>query len=209
MKRGFTLLEFIFVAMSLAILAAILFPAFAPRDEPDHRWSQCQTNLKNIGLGFAQYLQDSNDTFPAVTNGTKNPAGWTDALLPYVKSNQVFACPAAKRPAGVALSCEARHFDFWMNAGLARRERAAVEGPANTLLAGDGDDVAGVTGAHYGINSFPAAWLGNLDGPLYRHLRYGETAGANYGFADYHVKWLPVRDLASPSQIGDYTFMPK
>jgi hypothetical protein len=48
----------------------------------------CQSNLKQIGLGIMQLLQDSNERFP---DGAK----WQEAVLPYIRNPSLFACPAA------------------------------------------------------------------------------------------------------------------
>lgn len=57
-QRGFTLIELLVVIAIIAILASILFPVFA-RARENARRSSGLSNLKQIGLGFTQYLQDS------------------------------------------------------------------------------------------------------------------------------------------------------
>jgi prepilin-type processing-associated H-X9-DG protein len=96
----------------IAILAAILFPVFA-RARENARRSSCQSNLKQIGLGFAQYLQDNDGVYPYGHDkadvmayygvpgyGTwytdASPGHlWNDKLQPYMKSTQLFTCPSA------------------------------------------------------------------------------------------------------------------
>jgi len=108
--KGFTLIELLVVISIIALLAAILFPVFS-RARENARRSSCQSNLKQIGLGLLQYSQDYDETLPAPRYSTSNggfwEAGgfinssggnvnyfWTDAIMPYVKSNQVFLCPS-------------------------------------------------------------------------------------------------------------------
>lgn len=116
-KRAFTLIELLVVIAIIAILAAILFPVFA-RARENARRASCQSNLKQMGLGFAQYLQDYDSQYPygcdrtTVDSGnpSANPADsdisgqcsvqnsrlhWMDKLQPYVKSKQIFSCPSA------------------------------------------------------------------------------------------------------------------
>ena len=114
MKRAFTLVELLVVIAIIAILAAILFPAFA-RARENGRRAACQSNLKQIGLGLLQYSQDYDEilcpdwfvTNPntALSTQAASVAGarykWTDAIFPYIKSEQVFICPSATDAAAV------------------------------------------------------------------------------------------------------------
>jgi prepilin-type N-terminal cleavage/methylation domain-containing protein/prepilin-type processing-associated H-X9-DG protein len=100
-KRGFTLIELLVVIAIIAILAAILFPVFA-RARENARRSACQSNLKQIGLGLLQYLQDYDEKSPGIWAGPNGGGGasdannwkWMDAIYPYVKSTQIFDCPS-------------------------------------------------------------------------------------------------------------------
>jgi prepilin-type N-terminal cleavage/methylation domain-containing protein/prepilin-type processing-associated H-X9-DG protein len=103
MKRssGFTLIELLVVIAIIAILAAILFPVFATAREKARQIS-CASNEKQLGLGFIQYVQDYDETFPsgsdtncATSNGCWAPdgIGWAGQIYPYLKSTQVFKCP--------------------------------------------------------------------------------------------------------------------
>ena len=106
MKRAFTLIEILVVIAIIAILAAILFPVFARAREGGRRAS-CQSNLKQIGLGVAQYVGDYDETYPLLEDsgagglfltGTpttlSNKQTWIDRVFPYIKSRQVFHCPS-------------------------------------------------------------------------------------------------------------------
>ncbi|BCM93941.1 hypothetical protein IAD21_05836 [Abditibacteriota bacterium] len=96
-KKAFTLIELLVVIAIIAILAAILFPAFA-RARENARKASCQSNLKQIGLGILQYSQDYDEKMPMAyeintpTNGVHTH--WRTLIYPYLKSVQIFACPS-------------------------------------------------------------------------------------------------------------------
>ncbi len=92
-KAAFTLIELLVVIAIIAILAAILFPVFA-RARENARRSSCQSNLKQIGLGALQYIQDYDEKYPTSYINTPGQPRWLQVIQPYVKSTQVFACPS-------------------------------------------------------------------------------------------------------------------
>jgi len=105
-RKGFTLIELLVVIAIIAILAAILFPVFAQAREKARAIS-CVSNMKQMGLGIAQYQQDYDEQllksfygFPG--NGCDWSAGpppklysWRLAVQPYIKNTTgVFTCPS-------------------------------------------------------------------------------------------------------------------
>ena len=123
-KKGFTLIELLVVIAIIALLAAILFPVFA-RARENARRSSCQSNLKQIGLGFLQYSQDYDERLPPYTANDQvdrnlsaqlASAGWALLLDPYLKSAQIFQCPSNRLKAGDATT--PRYQDYIYNQNI-------------------------------------------------------------------------------------------
>lgn len=184
-NQAFTLIELLVVIAIIAILAAILFPVFA-RARENARRASCQSNLKQIGLGVQQYIQDYDEYFPP--DGENGETGWSVTLQPYLKSEQIFQCPSEVNPVPVGNSLAARAVlpgftDYYYNYNLgAPIHQARLTFTASTVLFGDGSGVGPPSaGADYSVSLPP---LNSQCGPK-RHFE-----GANYAFCDGHVKWL-------------------
>lgn len=93
MSRGFTLIELLVVIAIIAILAAILFPVFA-RARARATQTACMSNMKQIGNALTLYVEDNDSRV------MYRWWEWHTSLDSYVKSGEVFACPAssAKKP---------------------------------------------------------------------------------------------------------------
>lgn len=192
MKRNaFTLIEFVVVVAIIAILAAILLPVFQ-RPVHDNRGSICQSNLKQITLSFLQYSQDYDERMPPVA--LAKSGYWAGSLQPYVKSWQLFQCPSAGRNAP-------KTTDYFYNSRLAKVEMKFLNSPNQTIIAGDGRDNSPTS---YAISELPKNWRSAAQSPALRHHR-GE--GANYAFADGHVKYLNPQKIKETAPAKDiFTF---
>lgn len=100
-RRAFTLIELLVVIAIIAILSAILFPVFAKAKSAAKKTASI-SNMRQVGTAFNLYLQDFDDTTPALyyfdPNNLSIPSTqgfyyWPVLILPYAKSEKIFLCP--------------------------------------------------------------------------------------------------------------------
>ena len=184
-RAAFTLIELLVVIAIIAILASILFPVFA-RARENARRSSCQSNLKQIGLGFAQYTQDYDERYPhSGENASPALGGWVPGssalpidpskggLYPYLKSVQIFICPSDTKGTANGLS-------YTMNQRISQQSLAASFQPSITVLALD----EGNTLDDGNFNAMICGIPGATNLPSFLHLE-----GFNSLYTDGHVKW--------------------
>jgi len=73
-RSAFTLIELLVVIAIIAILASMIFPSFSRAREMARRAS-CASNMKQLGLGFVQYIQDYDERYPRAGNWQSWTAG--------------------------------------------------------------------------------------------------------------------------------------
>jgi prepilin-type N-terminal cleavage/methylation domain-containing protein/prepilin-type processing-associated H-X9-DG protein len=246
--RAFTLIELLIVIAIIAILAAILFPVFA-RARENARRTSCQSNLKQLGLGIAQYLQDYDErypfnisyspypctgtgcntiTFDAQTDPTMPGAvyqgqstgkassyaeiKWSDLIMPYLKSTQLFVCPSNYFAAKNSLTRKFNSYGYsgviggWDRHTLTNSasvirgpalHQAEATRPAETLMLLD-----------YGVPENPTASAGLYVYQYINNTRFATLTppaqravlvhfeGLNICYLDGHVKWMKGDDAA-------------
>ena len=103
---GFTLIELLVVIALIAILAALLLPAFARAKDAAYR-TQCLSNLRQLSVVYHLYNEDYNNKLPTSDMlGRSNYRIATDPLSlpayfqPYCPTNRVWMCPAGRKTLG-------------------------------------------------------------------------------------------------------------
>lgn len=221
-KSGFTLIELLVVIAIIAILAAILFPVFA-RARENARRASCQSNLKQIGLGLIQYVQDYDERLPLRRFAPSVAPNWDDnswrtVIQPYVKSTQVMVCPSNPDNTKITFDPEFKRSyagnTNWINASASgiqptsSSDERGFFGQGHTIplaLIENPSQLIAVT------ELWHAPWVTVIvdrddltnaeDGVTYRAygdlLFAGHLGRSNYLFADGHVKALrPLQTVA-------------
>jgi prepilin-type N-terminal cleavage/methylation domain-containing protein/prepilin-type processing-associated H-X9-DG protein len=229
---GFTLIELLVVIAIIAILAAILFPVFARARENARRSScSSNLRQVGLALKQYTNDYDERYPLISYNDGNGDPVGWAKNVQPYVKNEQLFQCPSEGNKAGAAdSSWPANEYPFNFNftdyyyneafvwqgddtngwsSDLGGINDSIIVEPTKTVLLGDGHNggysytyfkpeertgdtiVGGVVTGTGSRDSNPGP------APKDRHLE-----GANYVFADGHVKWLKP-DALSGGNVWD------
>lgn len=220
-SKGFTLIELLVVIAIIAILAAILFPAFAKARESARR-SSCSSNLKQIGIATMQYTQEYDEKMPSVSivEALNTGPNWQDSLQPYLKSYGLFKCPSNSRndvkmeegkagPAGTmsVVSYVASMSDGGTIGAFGRQNEggpsiASFDAPASTISVLESGLIATDFRANDSFydNGAALADAGNKPCIFSGHLSTG-----NYLFADGHVKSLRPLQTISAAMGGSGT----
>lgn len=215
MKRhGFTLWEALVTLIVLVVLAAILFPTDMHSTRGNAYRASCQSNLKQFSLAIAQYSQDYDNRWPSVTVKSvaqslppySTPYGWADAVYSYAMELTIYQCKADDSGMNNTQDAAQDNFiDYYFNANLSTQPEREVNLKAKTIMLGEGRDGVDRTDARYAHQSLPQRWIKDENSPAQRHL-----GGANYAFADGHVKWLlPEKVKAIRTNESDYSFAVK
>lgn len=231
-RRGFTLIELLVVIAIIAILAAILFPAFA-RARENARRTSCMSNLKQMGLGAMQYVQDYDEKFYwtySPNAATAPPDGvywfgdatnwvWPQLLHPYTKSIQIVVCPSR------ATNTSTPYWGHYGTNGLLTARGAyggtpislaQINSSSTTYLMMDSGPYVidpyyalgpvgefwYVPGSGEGGVTCPAMTPASLTADCQSGRHFG---GVNVAFADGHVKWLKASTVVDEARKFDYS----
>ncbi len=222
-RTAFTLIELLVVIAIIAILAAILFPVFSQAREKARQVS-CLSNLRQLGLGFGQYVQDNDERLPgtAIYNPGRGcfkyghwvPAGWIrldpvwtvteGAIYPYVKNEGVYYCPSDiwfSSWIRVGDTNRKVFFSYSMNGFLSQfRPIASIDKPATIImLVDEGETLDDGFFVPYWCPGDETVWP--RDCFLINRPSFIHNGGANLLYVDGHAKWQSRFSLENPQQI--------
>jgi prepilin-type processing-associated H-X9-DG protein len=108
-----------------------------------------------------------------------------------LKSTWIYHCPQGSNHDPKIKPNDSGYTDYWYNARLNGLESKAIILHGSTVMLGDGNDGTDATNARYSLSALPATWRTDSNSPAMRHLE-----GANYAFADGHVKWFKPEKIS-------------
>lgn len=167
-----------------------------------------------MGLALHQYTSDYNSFYPPLRYAALNPNNsaqpieevkWSDLLQPYLKSRQVFDClshteryPAQTSSAQDYVYLGEYTGDYFYNWSSIRnggkwnddKSEARIADPERVAIVGD----AGWMDSERGLHYMQTAQSNGRGGWHYQISVH--DGGANFVFADGHVKWItPLQQL--------------
>jgi len=218
-RRGFTLIEMLIVIAIIALLSALIFPALG-RAREGARTKVCLSNMKQLGLGFQQYVQDNGRRYPGagayqswnnngswVTGVDNSPlanlttfvptAATADvkrgAIFSYVKSAAVYVCPSNS-------DAKTKGVSYSMNCAVAFMSDVRVTEPTDVVILVDEDK--NNDGFFYAVDA---------NSPTNRStdsLTTLHNGGGNLLFADGHAKFYRMNAFPLASN-NDATYGPR
>lgn len=220
-KKAFTLVELLVVISIIALLLSILMPSLS-RAREQGKSVVCKSNLRQIGLATALYLNDNNSTYFYNHEGlifrggdwdfgSPKVLGWFMKLNErYIKNPKFFHCPSCegwawdgKRLAG-QVGLLGKSLPYGMNNFPWKADFGMRDGPwaGPNLKSADIrrpsefymvlDGRAPKTITSYAVNPMPDNNSGYLTLPAMRH-----TKGSNILFGDLHTGWETFKNLVS------------
>ncbi len=232
-QRAFTLIELLVVIAIISILAAILFPVFA-RARENARRASCISNLKQIGLGIMQYVQDYDEKYPydhyaidiprtgispthsvsgvfGNSNVVANGDRWPGRVQPYLKSKQIFRCPSSVALDSFATTAEASNgvMAYWCAGAFFARPDASPVAMAAISKPAEApllyDDFDGKFRAGIVFRPYYGSSGYDATASLSALREGGHFSGVNSLYGDGHAKWLRSQPFIEQVKVDPVT----
>jgi prepilin-type N-terminal cleavage/methylation domain-containing protein len=178
--RAFTLIELLVVIAIIAMLAALLLPAFS-RAKESAKGAACISNLRQIGVALQIYVQENNNKLPVMRDKswtTTNDLPSPDQVISNQLGNiHVLLCPSDKWPNGQQKPLP--------QLGETYFEQTGCSYAWNSLLNGEDADHLNALGMRFDPHQIPLVF----DKEAF-HAARGAKKGVNYLYADSHIKNL-------------------
>jgi prepilin-type N-terminal cleavage/methylation domain-containing protein len=179
-EHAFTLIELLVVIAIIALLAALIFPAFS-RAKESGKGAACISNLRQIGIALQVYVQENNNRLPVMRDKswtTTNDLPSPDQVLSNQLGNiRVLLCPSDKWPNGQQKPAP--------QLGETYFEQTGCSYSWNSLLNGENADHLTALGLRFDPHQIPLMF----DKETF-HAARGVKKGVNYLYADSHIKNL-------------------
>lgn len=225
-NRRFTLIELLVVIAIIAILASMLLPSLQKAKDQAKKTS-CTGRMKQLGLCYAMYTNDSDDTMPyqMVASGgltaAQQPAGGLWHIIPvmlkqyYTEQEILWSCPVGKNYGSLNAT---RYIGRWLNGGVHRDGNgskmtlARIKHPEGCITLADGyRNRTEAPGLNYSsVVYFRPYWLSATSltgGGSFSITRRGPHPGCLFlyvdGHAEHHLQnyWLKANQVPRVAEL--------
>ncbi|NLX06132.1 MAG: prepilin-type N-terminal cleavage/methylation domain-containing protein [Phycisphaerae bacterium] len=206
-QRGFTLIELLVVVAIIAVLVAMLLPALGQARE-QARQVACQSNLRQLGVGFICYLDEWYEKLPPGYVGATAMSWYRylDKYTHYVRESgkDILSCLSDQTQNSEHVSYRANFMYFqwaWSPPGGFFPYREVNEPNMKVAVA------EGSSAVYWEVYIQPKYSAADPDNyPPGVHERH--SRGANYLWMDWHVTWesnVPHKDTHWYNTSGDHS----
>lgn len=187
------------VGVLAVVGTVVVYPMLKQKQEQKKTAGSCFSNLKEIGLGLAQYAQDYDEHLPPAAGKTA-AFTWRTEMVSYVQRDSVFTCPDRATPAQTGPDGYPASYAVNTAGSAHQGENRGPFAPLTTTF--------DVTKAAYPAQTIAVCEIQNgmepgfdIDdtafGPPKQILFAGHDGQSNYLFLDGHVKAFAPEDTGA------------